>query len=62
MKGKGANRCGEKAEQLRYFINSLREVMRKDKLYGDGDVRDVERFYVPAMNTDGRKPLRRNSV
>lgn len=56
-------RCGNKAVQLRQFMNALRQVMGKDELYPTGGQRTIDRFYVaPLYNTDGRKALRRNTV
>ena len=39
---------GERAALLRYFVNAMRAVMRKEPLYGIGDSKltDEERFYV----------------
>jgi hypothetical protein len=38
-------RLGEEAQQLRDFVNALREVLGLEPLYNVGYVREVERFH-----------------
>jgi hypothetical protein len=48
----GKRGVGDRAALMRYFIDSLRLVLRKEPLYGIGDSKltDEERFYVSPHN------------
>ena len=50
-------RCGNKATELRLFMNNLRETPGISDLYPTGEPTEAERFHTPPVGrSDGRIP------